>query len=857
MATAIATASAYEEERRRAQALAEIDRAKTAFFSNVSHEFRTPLTLMLSPLEGALARIPPAEDGRIARSELELIHRNGLRLLKLVNALLDFSRIEAGRMEATFEPVDLATFTQALASNFHSACEQVGLRLVVDCRPLPEPVFVDRDMWEKIVLNLLSNAFKFTFDGGITISLSAADRFAELRVEDTGVGIPTYELPRLFERFHRIEGQRSRTHEGSGIGLALVQELARLHGGTIDARSTTGKGTSFILRLPFGSAHLPQDRVGVGVGRGEPVSPSVRAEAYVEEAFGWGAGETLLSAEIASGGRPGNLPASDVSGRVLVADDNADMRAYVRRLLGRHFEVETVADGEAALAALRERRPDLVLADVMMPGLDGFGLLGAIRTEPALAKLPVILLSARAGEDASIEGLRAGADDYLTKPFSARELIARVGVHLETARIRKDAEQRLQELNKTLEAKVLERTQALSAEMAERQKTEAALQQALRLEAIGQLTGGIAHDFNNLLTVVLAHADAIMITASNPRVAQMAAAIERAADRGSRLTRQLLAFARRQQLQPTAVAFDQTVMEMNELIGRAAGEAITVKFDSAPDLWPVLVDHAQFESALLNLTMNARDAMPDGGRLTFWARNAVMTGLEADRLGITAGDYIVVSVADTGTGMAPEVSARAFEPFFTTKDLDKGTGLGLSQIYGFVKQSGGTATIESAPGIGTTVSLYLPRGEIWRAAEATPTGEPSVPYGQGKTILIVEDQPDVREVMEMFLDGLGYRIVIARDGVDAKRVLESEQVLDLLLTDMVMPNGVSGLDLAESALRDRPNLKIVLASGYPREIGNRQGSRRSEFVFLPKPFRRHDLQEAIASALGVEKRTDR
>ncbi|HET8701461.1 MAG TPA: HAMP domain-containing sensor histidine kinase, partial [Nitrococcus sp.] len=254
IATAIANARAYEEERARAEALAELDRAKTLFFSNVSHEFRTPLTLMLGPLEEALADDPARLPQH--RGELDVAHRNSLRLLKLVNTLLDFSRIEAGRAQACYEPTDLARFSAELASNFRSACERVGLALVVDCPPLPEPVYVDRDMWEKILLNLLSNAFKFTFEGEIAVCLAAVDGAAELTVRDTGVGIPEAELPRLFKRFHRIEGQRSRTYEGSGIGLSLVQELVRLHGGTLRAESTAGQGTGFTVRIPLGAAHL-------------------------------------------------------------------------------------------------------------------------------------------------------------------------------------------------------------------------------------------------------------------------------------------------------------------------------------------------------------------------------------------------------------------------------------------------------------------------------------------------------------------------------------------------------------------------------------------------------------------------
>ncbi len=427
IATIISNARAYEEERKRAEALAEIDRLKTAFFSNISHEFRTPLTLMLGPLEDALASadLPLKE-----RLKLDTAHRNSLRLLKLVNSLLDFSRIEAGRTQGNFEPLNLATLTAELASNFRAACERAGVELVVDCAPLAEPVYADRDMWEKIVLNLLSNAFKFTFAGKIAVRLRQSDGEAELTVRDTGVGIPPHELPRLFERFHRIEGQQSRTYEGSGIGLALVQELLKLHNGTIRAESAAPGGTSFTVTLPFGRSHLPQDRIAA---KRERAPLSGRAAAYVEEALRW---LPDMADEIPSEHETTAWPGLREAAKILLADDNADMRVYVRRLLGPRCEVHAVADGQEAIEALRERRPDVVLADVMMPRLDGFGLVRAIRGDPEFADVPIILLSARAGEESEIEGLKSGADDYLIKPFSARELIARVETHLKLARLR-------------------------------------------------------------------------------------------------------------------------------------------------------------------------------------------------------------------------------------------------------------------------------------------------------------------------------------------------------------------------------------------------------------------------------------
>jgi two-component sensor histidine kinase len=445
--SSIRNARAYEEERRRAEALAELDRAKTAFFSNVSHEFRTPLTLMLGPLEDLLGK-PAAAFVAEDRAQLEVMHRNGLRLLKLVNTLLDFSRIEAGRIQVVYEPTDLAAYTAELASGFCSAIERAGMHLVIDCPTLPEPVYVDREMWEKIVLNFLSNAFKFTFTGEIAVGLRWRDDHVELAVRDTGTGIPEHELPHIFERFHRVRGAAARTYEGTGIGLALVRELVKLHGGTVAVASTVGYGSTFTVSIPTGSTHLPPERLGVTRTLS---STALAGEAYVEETARWlpevddGALNPGVSAALDSQAPVSladvpvlrHMSATPVA-RILLADDNADMRAYVKRLLSEYWDVEAVPDGATALAAARARIPDLVLTDVMMPGLDGFGLLRELRADPRAREVPVILLSARAGEESRVEGLEGGADDYLIKPFSARELIARVGAHLKLSRLRRE-----------------------------------------------------------------------------------------------------------------------------------------------------------------------------------------------------------------------------------------------------------------------------------------------------------------------------------------------------------------------------------------------------------------------------------
>ncbi|WP_426502190.1 SpoIIE family protein phosphatase [Dactylosporangium sp. McL0621] len=430
VATGIASARSYQAQQLRAEELAELDRAKTTFFSNISHEFRTPLSLIMGPLQELRDRLPA--DDHQARNEVEVIHRNGLRLGKLVNTLLDFSRIEAGRIQARYEPVDLPAFTAELASVFRAAVERAGLAFEVDCPPLPRPVYADRGMWEKIVLNLLSNALKFTFDGGVRVAVAAAGEHAVVTVADTGIGVPAEEMPRLFERFHRIPTARARSNEGSGIGLALVQELVYLHGGTIEAVSGPGAGTTFTIRLPFGSAHLPADQLATSTGSD---TATETAEPFVREALRWLPGAAEDDPQDAGPVVPA-APGDGPRARVLVADDNTDMRDYLRRLLAARYEVATVADGTAALAAARAQPPDLIVSDVMMPGLDGLALVAALRSDPRTAGVPVMLLSARAGQEAAVEGLSAGADDYLVKPFEAQELLARVRANVDLARLR-------------------------------------------------------------------------------------------------------------------------------------------------------------------------------------------------------------------------------------------------------------------------------------------------------------------------------------------------------------------------------------------------------------------------------------
>ncbi len=417
----------YNQERKRAESLAELDRAKTLFFTNISHEFRTPLTLMLGPLEELLNQ----QKTHLSKNEqqnIETSHRNARRLLKLVNTLLDFSSIESGRQKAAFSQVDIVSFTKNLASNFSSVMENAGLKFIVKTHVINQPVYIDKEMWEKIVLNLLSNAFKYTLKGKITVELFSQKDHLKLTVKDTGAGIPENELPRMFDRFHRVQNSKGRTYEGTGIGLSLIKELVLLHGGRIDVESKIGVGTSFTVTIPFGKEHLPPSQIQNASAEDDTYS-SLISTTFIEEAKSFLIPQSKQS-----------VASSDY---LLIVDDNVDMRVNLDTLLSTKYSVVTAVNGVDALKKINESKPVLILSDIMMPVIDGIELLKEVKSNPETAQIPFILLSARAGEEARIEGFEIGADDYLIKPFSAKELLARVASHIRLAREHQLIEEKL------------------------------------------------------------------------------------------------------------------------------------------------------------------------------------------------------------------------------------------------------------------------------------------------------------------------------------------------------------------------------------------------------------------------------
>lgn len=424
VAATLTAARIHREQSRQVAVLAELNRAKTTFFAGLSHEFRTPLTLLLLPLEEQLATLPAEQ-----QDTTRIAYRNALRLLRLVNTLLAFSELEQGRSaRVTEEVADLAGLTVELTDVFRSAIERADLTLVIDCPPLDRPVRLDPNMWETVVLNLLSNALKHTFTGSITVALRPQQIHVELTVTDTGTGIAAAEIPHLFTHFHRIEGTRARSPEGSGIGLALVRQLVNLNHGTIRVRSEPGQGSTFTVWIPYAQPH----RVHPPASGMPQVGPARTRQAFAEEAESWLVGDEPPVSPTQPGQRA----------TVLVVDDNADMRNYLRRLLREQYDVHTAADGDQALERLAAHPADLIISDVVMPHLEGMRLIERVRTDPTLRATPIILLTALGSTSQTLRGLAAGAHDHLVKPFTAQELLARVEAQLALRRVRSAAAER-------------------------------------------------------------------------------------------------------------------------------------------------------------------------------------------------------------------------------------------------------------------------------------------------------------------------------------------------------------------------------------------------------------------------------
>ena len=661
--------------------LKELDNAKMRFFSNVSHELRTPLTLILGPLEVILR----GNQNPDLRPLLEAMEANARRLLRHVNALLDFAKIDAGKIECNYEYDSLGKILQGLviAAKPHLLNRKISL-VMEGLDSIPETI-LDVDKVETMAANLLSNAIKFTPDGGrITIKAGEEGEIVWFEVEDTGIGIPKDKLDMIFERFHQVDDALNKNREGTGLGLAMVKQLARIHTGKVTVQSRLGEGTTFRIELPKRPDSKSLERRGIIGRRREDQMSYARTVALISPAGEQKSGsqtETLLADVLRSRfgndqnttHRIRNLAPPDAQ-KVLVVDDNQDLRTFIADLLADDYRVEMAQDGVEGLELARRWAPDLIVSDIMMPRMDGYEFTRQIRQDPSLSQVPVILATAKSGGEAVAEGLEVGANDYLAKPFEIRELKARVAAQLRTRRLERN--------------------------LSERES---------RLAAIGKMTSAIVHDLKNPLSAIIGFAEItrqdILTGKGSEMVTQDLEPVISEANRLSRMIAEVLDFARGSSsdlnLVPTELAvYLETVCSPLKQKLTAMGIELILHHESGVNLL-VNIDNDRMLRVVENLIQNAQEAIWTGGQDTRDKHIWITT--RCDERSVS------VRIADDGPGISPEMIPNLFDAFTTGKKRS-GTGLGLATVRNLVLAHGGEITAEpkSAEG-GAAFLLKFPR----------------------------------------------------------------------------------------------------------------------------------------------------
>jgi signal transduction histidine kinase len=733
--------------------LRELDVAKSRFTANVHHELRTPLTLTLAPVEAMLSG-EFGELSELQRSYLNTIHTNGLRLLKLINNLLDLAKIEGEQLTVVRRPIRVGEVVEEIVAGARPLAERKGVAFAVRGLQALPMVHVDPEALEKIVVNLVGNALKFTPEAGRIEVLGEAleDGGVHLKVADTGAGIPPNQLERVFDRFAQVDGSHTREHEGTGIGLSLAQELVGLHGGRIWAESEgVGKGTHMHVVLPLGAPDTDGSE-----GLTEPILQAAdgsvvalgRSLAAMEAELDFDDTEEVQSrsdalrltemeqsVERAEGARapaqvgsfmPDGGVARDAP-EVLVVEDNADMRRLLSFLVGQEFRLRVACNGREALELVGERKPDLVLTDVMMPELSGTGLCDALKKDPETVGIPVVLVTSKAEREMKIEGLERGADDYVTKPFHPRELLARIRSLVKLRRLQEE----LAERNALLEST----NEDLRTAMGELKEASAQLVQAERLSALGELAAGVAHEVNNPVNFAMNAVKALQegvaevrqvvekvaeVGGAEPQefarrlrelealrkrlhfderadnLGELAEIVGEGLDRTSRLVGDLRDFAAPDDRQRADLDVGKGLRSTLQLVGHSfTKDGIELRVDVPSDLPRVEGEARALNQVFLNLVKNSAESLADtGGSIEVVARSE--------------GDAVVVEVRDDGPGIPPGVREHIFEPFYTTKGERRGSGLGLSICHRIINQHRGSIELESAHAGGTAVRVRLP-----------------------------------------------------------------------------------------------------------------------------------------------------
>lgn len=787
----------------------ERDDGENAVLGQIGREFRNPLTVSLGALEAVLGRSDVPRD---VLEHVQTVHRNNMTLLRLFNGIIDLNLVETGRARNRLEQTDVAQLTLNITDDFAKAAADRGIRFE---RKIEDTgiVYIDQDKWSKIVLNLLMYAFSLTFDGEVTLELSRKGDKLHLLVDDTSPGVPDDQLPKLFEAFYEIELGDGRRREG--LGLALVKQFAEKLSGTVTAKSTVGKGTCFIVEIPTDLETLSDDSVALG-RLGTDITAT--AAPYINELRKWQNADmdtvdissNVVGIEALRIDRPA-VP-KKLRPRLLIVEDNVDLRNFLDQILAANYEIRYASGGNEAISRLRaDEEIDLVVVEQILPDMDGREVIATIRRDPALQPLPVLMLTDRSTQDLDQVMRDVGADDYRVKPFAKFEMLAAVRNILEKTRLREE--------------------------------NEAALRQAQRMEAIGLISGGIAHDFSNLLVAIIGNVELATRRVEDADVKRLLRNALQAAGRGKKLTSHLQAFSAERPPQIKALDANDVITSMGDLLSKALGGMSGVSTRLGKALWPTKADAGALELALLNLAINAREAMPNGGDVTIETVNVPQRTAPGAEHPL---DYIRISMKDSGEGIDPEHLPNVFDAYFTTKQ-GRHSGLGLHQVQAAVAQLGGDVAIESEVGKGTKVSLYLPRTDDIPEVEEKVAAVPQITIktdGEPRfRILIVDDDDDVRETIVNQVRDLGHEVTQANSGRQALSLMETASY-DLLILDYAMP-GMTGMELATRVRVSNPAQKIMFSTGF----SNTKALLERHEVILTKPYEEWEIKVKIASAM--------
>jgi signal transduction histidine kinase len=695
--------------------LRELDEAKSRFFANISHELRTPLTLLLAPLETLQRNFVRLDASEVAE-QLQMMQGNGLRLLKLINDLLDLVRLDSGHMQVKREAVDLSEYIRGILNSARKLADDRRLQLKAEVEPSLARVMLDRDKLEKILLNLVINAIKFTASGGtITCRAERRDRWLAVEVADTGVGIQPEQLPHVFDRFWQADTSSQRKHQGVGIGLALVKELAEVQGGQVKVSSVVNQGTTFSILLPWveasaagtpapannpapdrnghATAAIPATAQSVPATPAKPVVAAPPAEARDEWLVQLYRRAELFPAltSLRESVRVDESLARDNRPRLLIADDEPDMLRFLKSQLTVYFRVIEAFDGAQAVEKAAQFLPDVVLCDMMMPEKDGLQVCRELRERTSTRNIPILLLTARADEETKITSLMAGASDFLTKPFSVTELHVRLKNLVESRQLQRELIRQKQMLEATLE---------------DLKETEMQLVQSEKLASLGRMSAGIIHEINNPLNYaktgmyVLKRVGRYVPEAERPEFDEVVKDIEDGLTRVATIVGDLRGFTHPHGGLNEQVDVRKVVESSLRFLAAEVKNAIEVKLD-IPEDFVVEANRNKLTQVFVNLLQNAVDAL----------REKQFPEGQSPQLSITASAQNrmrTICIRDNGPGIPDDILGKIFDPFFTTKEVGEGTGLGLSICYRILVEAGGRITARSQPGEWSEFTLEFP-----------------------------------------------------------------------------------------------------------------------------------------------------